>query len=173
MIPPFAQSKKRHTVILVALCGIVAGLLVVYAVCYSHIGKQTEALLALRTEEAAQSAQIRYQENLRSSVLNTKEEQARLDGYFVTATRVPVFLGMIEATGRGFGLTTETVSLGVTNNVLMVEVKASGSFANLVTLAAFLEKMPYKLRVVRATMGALETGHGWNGDFTLEVSSFE
>lgn len=173
MIPPFSQSRRRHLLILCSVAGIIAGLAVAIVLTYQWINARTGELLTVHNEQATKEARVHYLETVRNSVLATKAEQERLDGYFVRATTVPDFLGMIETTGRGFGLTVETISLGVSGGVLTAEIKADGTFNNLLTFTDFLEKLPYKVTIPHANFGASETGGVWMGNFTIAVASFE
>ena len=173
MIPPFSQPRHRHLLILCSIAGVVAGLLVGIVLTYQWISARTGELLTVHNEQATKEARVHYLETVRNSVLSTKKEQDRLDSYFVRATTVPDFLGMIETTGRGFGLTVETISLGVSGGVLTAEIKADGTFSNVLTFTDFLEKLPYKVTIPHANFGAPETGGTWTGSFTIAVASFE
>lgn len=170
-IPQFAQARKKHLLIVVSLACAILGLGFSYRALMLRLRERTASLQELIREKSVREAEVMRLEALKRFVMETEGERARLDGYFIKEKTVADFLNRAELLGRSLGLATETVSLGMRDSVLRVEVRAEGSFENLLRLSLLLERLPYKLRVSQALWDASETG-GWTGLFNLDVVSY-
>lgn len=170
-IPPFAQSKKKHLVILMSLGCILLGLSVSYIFLWQTISDGAAKLAALRMTESQEKTRVLYMRGEKLAVRDTKDERARLDTYFMDERSVAGFLGTVESVGRELGLGIETISLGVFEGKLRANVHAEGTFSPLARFVSLLEKMPFKLSLTRLVMSAGEEER-WALDVDLSVSSF-
>jgi len=107
-----------------------------------------------------------------AAVARTAPERSRLDGLFLNEKNVAGFLGDVELLGRSLGLTVSTTFLGTSQGNLSVDIKASGAFAELVCFGGLMERMPYRMSLIRMTVNGAK-GTAWQAAYSLTIKSFE
>lgn len=170
-IPPFAQSKKKHLVIIVSLCAILLGLGAAYLFFFEAIQEEADLFVRVRDEQTKEEMIVRSMRAEKIAVRDTSEDRARLDTYFMNEKTVAAFLGQVEALGAELGLEVRTVSLGAGEAALRVAIHAEGRFSSFARFVAAFEKMPFKLRIDHAALNTHAAGE-WTGDFDASVESF-
>ncbi len=170
-VPPYAQAHKKHVLIVVCICAIIAGLLSTYVYVTEVLDENAESLALLVQERDKEQAHVAYLNAQKEALRSTEAERRHLDTYFMDEKSVAYFLGQVETVGRGIGLRVDTVSLGVSNGILNTEISAAGAFPFLQQFVALVEKMPYKLRIDHADFTRAGDST-WSVRFALKVISF-
>lgn len=158
-------------VILTSIVFICAGLLSSYVYASKMLSLRAAELAQIVETGNQERAQVLYLKQQKDALRETLPERDRLNSYFMDERSVAEFLSSVEQIGRDIGVKVETTSLGVNSGVLQVSVTIDGGFSGITHFVSLFEKMPYKLRIDRATLNA--GGEGWVSQLAVSVLSFK
>lgn len=146
----------------------------------ASLSSRNSAVAAAREELASETSVMRSMEQIRRSVVTSREEQGELEGYFITEDSIPLFLGDLEAIARATGIELTINSVSGGTDQLSIAMRARGEFAKLHQYIALLEHAPYRLEVRRLFMQYTPNGNPalgptfpWSAEFEILLTSYE
>jgi hypothetical protein len=115
-----------------------------------------------------EESELRWQEEadrrdgikiLNSSVEKIQKEKELLETHFAKSSNAVPFLDIIESLGKKVGVSTEVtlVDIPKETKVLVVEMRASGSFSDIYRFLLLLENSPYELETISVDLQKLST----------------
>lgn len=185
-------SKTTYVYFLISAIFFVAFLGV-----YIFAGFFVKNLLKSTAENLSQLAALNRKDQnvqtLRRSLKNTEENRALLNTYFVSEDNIVGFLEKIEEMGPISGTTVTLQNVNQEGNPknLVLLVKASGPFSNIMTLTKLFEQAPYGIvvdklylnKIINPTEAVATGATGkdikkeireiqWEADITIRLISF-
>lgn len=121
--------------------------------------------------------------SLDSTLMQIAGSRSSLDSHFAESSDVVPFLDTIEELGVPAGAQTEidSVTMGASNNGLVVGLKATGSFDSVYKFITLLENSPYEIDfqtmdLHRSSMPDATSKNNknpeWEADFNIQLLSF-
>jgi len=142
----------------------------------SNNAQAEETQLALETLVA----KVDVAKTLNQTLESISRDQAKLEESFVSSLDIVPFLDSIESTARGIGIISEVTSVAINEEekVLLVEVRANGSFARLYQFLTLLEQAPYEIKfdsvdlAIEDNAGVSTSARLWKSIFRIRLTSF-
>lgn len=120
---------------------------------------------------------------LNNSIKKIENDKDLIEAHFAKSSNVVPFLDTLESLGAKSGVKTEVTLVDIPNenNVLMVEMKASGNFEGIYKFLLLLENSPYELEFVSVDVQKQNAGTViskkeivpiWEANFKMKLLSF-
>ncbi|PIP73058.1 MAG: hypothetical protein COW88_03250 [Candidatus Lloydbacteria bacterium CG22_combo_CG10-13_8_21_14_all_47_15] len=109
----------------------------------------------------------------------TKEDRARIDGYFIDSTSIIATIEEIETLARRLNvkLTLRSVNTSRDNSdgleTLRIDAKAEGAFENVYRFLSLVERLPHKIFFERAGFATRAAAAQWEANVTIVITSFK
>lgn len=169
-----------------------AALIGAYGFLFYSIKTKSEEASTLSYDLNAQRTNEEDLALLRHAVNNMKDDQSKLESYFVKSSTINTFFESIESLGGESATDMRLSGLVERGNVLGIDVSARGKFEDIYYLVKLIEHLPYRIEFKKAyfnSTGLVETpppssgksGSAaknkvrdvlWDASFTLEISGY-
>jgi len=173
------NRNKKTLIILIAVLVLNIALAGAYFFAFNIVKSQSEkaagSTLALRAYQAS-GDRVATMEQI---IEDVKNDELKLDNYFVTEDSLVDFIEAIESAGN-----TANIALTLSGlrrdgeNELLFSVNAGGSFENLMHFMALMEYMPFVIDTERASLtrgsidiDSVQVGE-WNGTFAFQLRGY-
>jgi hypothetical protein len=178
-----AKNSKIGLSAFLLLCG--AGGL--YVFMYQYIGQRMSELDDLRVAKTANDARAQSEQDTKTFIQNTTEEQRELNSYLVDVDNPTPFLSLLEELARDVQVLLDVESLSAespsTNKNspsdpigmkhVTAVLKVEGSWEHVHHLLSLIEHMPYLVTVERMTIARENTSGMWVGQVHLRVMALK
>lgn len=141
---------------------------------YQAIHSFNEKTQVSDTTWRAESVRREEIKTLDQSIKDITDERAALDTHFAKSSDVVPFLNTIEGLGPKVGAVASISSVNVPDDKsgLVVDVKATGSFASIYKFINLLENSPYELQFLGMDLNQSTTASSWDATFQIRLLSF-
>lgn len=181
------SSKTKQ--ILLTIIVLVIAVSIAYAMLFLNIKEKNNNISALSNEiDIVLQKEIKLR-SVKHLINDTEQDRVKLDSHFVTDDEVVNFIEKIENLGTDSGTKVEVISVYVDdvnkevtnqaaiNELLYLDFKTEGSFAQMFHFLSMLEKLPFKIDIPQVNFEKTLDGTGkvnkslgsWKGLFSITV----
>jgi len=163
-----------------------------YSFLFYSIKTKSEEASTLSHDLNAQHANEADLTLLRHTVNDMKDDQIKLQSYFVKSSTINTFFDSLESLGKESNTDMKLSGLVERANVLGIDISAHGTFNDIYYLVRLIEYLPYRIEFKKAyfnrtglvdTPPLSESKSGsvtknkvrnalWEASFTLEISGY-
>ncbi len=172
------MSSKTKKFLIVSLVLVLCSC-VVYGGLWYAVLVRTAAVHAEMTQAAELGEKHRTLATLAKTLASTKSDREELTGFIIDDDRVTEFLGLLESSARGLGLTVTTKEVKVVplaDNAsfesLALTIEVGGEFERVRTFISLLETVPFQVHMGSITLERVSdaTENIWKASFVLQAT---
>ena len=175
------SSKTKQ--ILMGTIVLVIAVFVLYIMLFLNLKEKNNNISVLTNEvDTVLQKEIKLR-SVKYLIKDTEDERADLDSHFVIDDEVINFIEIIENLGMDSGAKIEVTNVSVSSTnkeaadqiniseLLYLDFKIEGRFAQMFHFLSILEKLPFKIDILRVNFGRIPNEDGkiksWNGFFSI------
>lgn len=166
---------KKPIITLVVAALLALGALGGYVLWYKVIAAESGRAVLLDREIRAHSADASRTGALKATLAEIENDEALVQGYFVSEANVAAFVDDLEARGRALGAVVDTTSVANADtpehSAIAVALIITGSFDAVLRTIGSIEYAPYDLMVSSLVFTRDVPKPGWRADLKLVVGS--
>ncbi len=151
------------------------GVLVGYVAWYRVVVAESARVVLLDREIAEHSADASRTDALKTTLAEIENDEALVQGYFVSEANVAAFVDDLEARGRALGAVVNTTSVATADtpehSAIAVALVVTGPFDAVLRTIGSIEYAPYDLMVSSLVFTREVPKPGWRADLKLVVGS--
>ncbi|MFZ1074974.1 MAG: hypothetical protein WAN50_01210 [Minisyncoccia bacterium] len=165
------KSPLVHLIIAIAICAAALG---AYGWWYADISAKSAVVADLETQIAEKSGDMNQLTATRSALGEITDDEALVQGYFVSGSSVVNFIENIEALGSAQSATVNVLSVSAGGSAarptLAFSISVKGTFDAVMRTVGAIEYAPYAISMSSLSVG--EDGKdSWHADLSLIVGS--
>lgn len=166
---------KKQVIALAISLTIALGALAGYVLWYRVIAAESGRVTLLDRELVAHSADASRTDALKATLSEIENDEALVQGYFVSEANVAAFVDDLEARGRALGAVVNTTSVANADtpehSAIAVALIITGPFDAVLRTIGSIEYAPYDLMVSSLVFTRDVPKPGWRADLKLVVGS--